>query len=196
MWVLSPVPRGSQLTTSKRPSPRRFSRGPMRLTVATPATPGPPKFTNSEPIRCAGLLAGRRITDSEIVRPSGCDQFSGTATRAHCSPPPAPCRASTRLAPLRPRRRRPTPPPPQRPDLGRLDAPRAPAQRVGTRRRPYGPTSRNATNLLIAPAITSCRMPLTRLPEPGQLACPRRGGGRNWRRPLSGRPGRDPQPGD
>jgi hypothetical protein len=58
----------------------------MRLTVATPGTPGPPKFTNNDPIRFAGRLAGRRITDSEIVRPSGCDQFSGTATRAHCSP--------------------------------------------------------------------------------------------------------------
>ena len=86
MWVLSPMPRGSQLTTSKRPRPKRLSLGPMRLTVATPGTPGPPKFTNNDPIRCAGRLAGRRITDSEIVRPSGCDQFSGTATRAHCSP--------------------------------------------------------------------------------------------------------------
>src|SRR5918994_761081 len=93
MRVLSPTPRGSQLTTSKRPRPKRLSLGPRRLTVATPATPGPPKFTNNDPIRCAGRLAGRRITDSEIVRPPGCDQSSGTATRAHCSPPGAPLHA-------------------------------------------------------------------------------------------------------
>jgi hypothetical protein len=32
------------------------------------------------------LLAGRRITASEIFGPAGSDQFNGTWTRAHSSP--------------------------------------------------------------------------------------------------------------
>src|SRR5262249_54855440 len=72
-------------TTSKRPAPRRSSRLWLRLTLPRLEAPGPPKFTNSDPIRSAGLLAGALITASEIIRPSGCTQSRGAWTRAHCS---------------------------------------------------------------------------------------------------------------
>src|SRR3954449_6202850 len=57
--MLCPVPRGSQLATSKRPPPKRSYLGPLPITVATPGTPGPPKLTNSDPLR---RLADHRQT--------------------------------------------------------------------------------------------------------------------------------------
>ena len=39
--------------------------------MSNPEPPGPPGFTNSEPIRRPGSLAGSRTTASEIVPPSG-----------------------------------------------------------------------------------------------------------------------------
>ena len=86
--VLAPVPRGSQLTTSKRPWPVRSSRSALLRTSSTPELPGPPGLKNIEPIRWSGLLARWRITESVIVGPPGRDQSSGTCTRAHCSPSP------------------------------------------------------------------------------------------------------------
>ena len=39
--------------------------------VATPLSPGPPGLRNSEPMRCAGSVAGSRVSASEIFAPSG-----------------------------------------------------------------------------------------------------------------------------
>jgi hypothetical protein len=43
----------------------------MARVMSTPEPPGPPGFSSSDPIRSAGVLAGNRITDSEIVAPLG-----------------------------------------------------------------------------------------------------------------------------
>ena len=85
----SPVPRGSQLTRSNRPSVSESSSdNGAAFSVATPGTPGPPKLTNSDPIRCAGRRTRKRTTASEIVGPRGFAQSSGTCTRAHWSRTP------------------------------------------------------------------------------------------------------------
>ena len=69
--VLALVPRGSQLTTSKRPPPKASTPSGSPLTRPTPVSPGPPGLMNSVPIRCSGLLARWRISARLIVRPFG-----------------------------------------------------------------------------------------------------------------------------
>ena len=49
--MLAPVPRGSQLTMSNRPPANPSKAAPAARTFGVPATPGPPKFMNSDPIR-------------------------------------------------------------------------------------------------------------------------------------------------
>src|SRR5829696_1260448 len=87
-WVLALVPRGSQLTTSKRPPPHLSISAPRPCTRPTPVSPGPPGLMNSVPIRSSGTLARWRITARLMVRPSGRPQSSGTRIRAHSSPAP------------------------------------------------------------------------------------------------------------
>src|SRR5262249_33997037 len=41
-------------------------------TKSTPEPPGPPGFTNSEPIRCAGSVGGSLIGAMPMVAPRGC----------------------------------------------------------------------------------------------------------------------------
>ena len=70
--VLALVPRGSQLTTSKRPPPHGVERLPDRpAPERRRCRPGPPGLMNIVPIRCSGLLARWRITARLIVRPFG-----------------------------------------------------------------------------------------------------------------------------
>src|SRR5260370_12114465 len=84
-----PMPLGSKATMSKR---RRIGVGrtpPIWRAKSTAEAPGPPGFTNSDPMRW--LLApdaGRRMSDSRTVGPAdGCDQSSGTAIVEHWNPP-------------------------------------------------------------------------------------------------------------
>ena len=86
--VLAQVPRGSQLTTSKRPSPNASIPSGSPCTRPTPVSPGPPGLTNRVPIRCPGLLARWRISANLIVRPFGRSQSSGTGIVAHCRSSP------------------------------------------------------------------------------------------------------------
>jgi hypothetical protein len=78
----------SQLTMSKRPSPKASSPAPASVTASTPDWPGPPGLKNSEPIRCSGRLARWRITARLSLRPFGRAQSNGTRTSAQssCSP--------------------------------------------------------------------------------------------------------------
>ena len=67
---LSPVPRGSHATRSKRSlSGAAKSAAARRKSNVEP--PGPPGFMNSDPIRCEGSVAGLRISASSVVRPRG-----------------------------------------------------------------------------------------------------------------------------
>src|SRR5262245_34235351 len=81
--VLALVPRGSQLTTSKRPPPHLSRSSPRPCSTPTPESPGPPGLKNIVPIRSSGSLARWRISASLIVRPLGRSQSSGTRIRAH-----------------------------------------------------------------------------------------------------------------
>src|SRR5437870_8346261 len=83
------MPLGSKATMSKR---RRIGVGrtpPIWRAKSTAEAPGPPGFTNSDPMRW--LLApdaGRRMIDSRTVGPpDGWDQSSGTATVEHWNAP-------------------------------------------------------------------------------------------------------------
>src|SRR5882757_2181346 len=83
------MPRGSKATTSKR---RRMGVGrtpPTWRAKSTAEAPGPPGFTNREPMRW--LLApdaGRRMSESCTLAPLvGCAQSRGTATVAHWNAP-------------------------------------------------------------------------------------------------------------
>ena len=70
--VLRLTPRGSNPTRSNRARTSSVKRkGPAKSVKSTPEPPGPPGFRNSEPIRAAGLVAGRRTSASEIVAPFG-----------------------------------------------------------------------------------------------------------------------------
>lgn len=51
-----------------------------------PVPPGPPGLNINEPSRWAGSPAGCLTTASEIVRPCGSDQSSGTVAVAHSNP--------------------------------------------------------------------------------------------------------------
>src|SRR3954469_1964257 len=51
-----------------------------------PLAPGPPGFTNIDPIRSAGRLARWRMTASSICLPFGLSQANGTGTLAHSKP--------------------------------------------------------------------------------------------------------------
>ena len=87
--VLRLVPRGSQLTTSKRPPPKASTPSGSPLTRPTPVSPGPPGLMKNVPIRSSGLLARWRISARRIVRPFGRSQSSGTRIFAHCRSSPA-----------------------------------------------------------------------------------------------------------
>ena len=122
--VLALVPRGSQLTTSKRPPPNASNPSGSPANTPTPVSPGPPGFMNIVPIRCSGLLARWRISARRIVRPFGRSQSSGTRIRAHCRSSPggsqtpqaigAPTQFARAVGPAR--RRRPRRRPRARPD--------------------------------------------------------------------------------
>src|SRR2546428_4713832 len=80
---------GAKATTSKR---RRIGAGrtpPIWRAKSTAEAPGPPGFTNSDPMRW--LLApdaGRRMSDSLTVGPpDGWDQSRGTAIVEHWNAP-------------------------------------------------------------------------------------------------------------
>ena len=69
--VLALVPRGSQLTTSKRPPPTASNPSGSPCTRPTPVSPGPPGLMNSVPIRSlrlAGEVADQREADRAPVR--------------------------------------------------------------------------------------------------------------------------------
>ena len=69
--VLSPTPRGSQLTMSNR---SRTSRGKNRYhggNTSEARVPGPPGLKNSVPMRRPGSVAGRLINASSMVRRPG-----------------------------------------------------------------------------------------------------------------------------
>ena len=83
--VLALVPRGSQLTMSKRPPPIASTPSGSPFSSPRPVSPGPPGLMNAVPIRSSGLLARWRITARLIVRPLGRSQSSGTRIRAHCN---------------------------------------------------------------------------------------------------------------
>ena len=70
--LLSPTPRGSKPTMSKRSLTPAKRPEPMARTVSAPLPPGPPKLTNSEPMRWAWSRAGMRDSASVIWSPPGC----------------------------------------------------------------------------------------------------------------------------
>ena len=63
---LAPMPRGSQLTTSKRANASSAPGGAVRRN-SNPDTPGPPGLTNIEPIR-RGLVLRRPPDDRQVDR--------------------------------------------------------------------------------------------------------------------------------
>ena len=153
MGAEAPTPRGSNPTTSKRASTSgvQIVCAAPSLTSSTPEPPGPPGFTNSEPMRRAGSLAGRRISASEMVGPPGSSWSSGTRAVAHSYGAPQPVQRSTGTARAAGRglgrhhrhpgrqQRRGTPPPASR---LRLRAPHRsdhPTPRASTCVRPHGP---------------------------------------------------------
>src|SRR2546429_4852795 len=83
------MPLGSKATMSKR---RRIGVGrtpPIWRAKSTAEAPGPPGFTNIDPMRWLFAPdAGRRMSDSRTVGPpSGCDQSRGTAIVEHWNAP-------------------------------------------------------------------------------------------------------------
>jgi hypothetical protein len=68
------MPRGSHDTTSNRArssGENSHSHLPRPRSRSTPDAPGPPKFTNSEPIFLAGSVAGSLISARSIFVPYG-----------------------------------------------------------------------------------------------------------------------------
>jgi hypothetical protein len=84
-----PTPRWSHDTTSNRArssGENSHSHLPRARNRSTPDAPGPPKFTNNEPIRFAGSVAGNLISARSIFAPYGWSWSSGTFAVEHWNP--------------------------------------------------------------------------------------------------------------
>ena len=192
--VLALVPRGSQLTTSKRPPPNASSPSGSPCTRPTPVSPGPPGLMNSVPIRSLGLageVADHREADRAPVRavpverhpdPRALQVRAGRIARAPGDRGADAVRPSGRGGPVRARRR------PRRRPRARRDRPcrrgsgaRAPPGPRGLHRgRPAGAASSDLTWSPLSWAAASVSRMEVRCPAlPRSTAL-------SWRRGLPG----------
>jgi hypothetical protein len=83
---VSPVPRGSKPTMSKRSLSRPNRSLPKSCSVPTASPPGPPKFTNSRPMRRSRSRTGKRVTATASRPARGRASSRGKRAVAHSKP--------------------------------------------------------------------------------------------------------------